>query len=106
MTTTEELNIKKISTIIYSDNTDWDETPCFSEIFEKEGWKYTFIDSDEEGSSFSDEVTWNLTFNVEKNEEEYSIYISGSAIAEISYDRWVDSYGFSWDEEDISINKI
>lgn len=76
----------------------------FCEEFTKNGFKFEIIAEDSEHFGYN--VSWYNMFKVKKDNKEYSIYISGEAIAEISYDRWVDTYGYTFNENSISIEEI
>ena len=76
----------------------------FEEEFLKNGFEFEIIDSDENRED--EEVFWNILFNVKKDNKEFSINISGTAIAEISYEKWVNSYFYSFEEKDVNIKEI
>lgn len=63
-------------------------------------------DGEEDIGSFSTDVTWYRSLEVTFNDKRYRVYMSGTAIAEISYDRWCSSFGYSIDEDSVSINEI
>ena len=49
-------------------------------------------------------ITWTNRYTFDFEKKKYSLYVYGTAIAEISYDRWVDSFGYnisSWDLDEI-----
>ncbi len=62
------------------------------------------IDSDEnrEGK----DVFWNVFFNIKKENKEFLISIFGTAIAEISYEKWIKTYSYTFDESNVNINEI
>ena len=60
------------------------------------------LDSDEDREC--DSVTWNDKYSFEYKNEKYNLYVFGTAIAEISYERWIDTFGYVL--EDWDLNKI
>jgi len=72
------------------DDVDLDEAEL-NMVFTKAGYKYNPIDSDEDKTDHSTNVNWWETFTVEKDNQFCTVSISGTAIANISYDRWTDS---------------
>jgi len=70
------------------------------------GYKFDNIDINEELEPYSDNISWDCTFEVTniRANKNYSITLSGTAFAEISYERWVGSFGH--DIEDYSIKEI
>lgn len=65
------------------------------ETFKKEGFIIEEIDSDEELESYSTNVNWNTIYYVEKDGKAFNVIVSGTAIAEISYERWTETFGYS-----------
>ena len=70
----------------------------------KAGFSYSEISSDEELESFSTTVNWDRTCNIKKDNESFIVYLSGTAIAEISYERWTETFGHNIDY--FSIRKV
>ena len=60
----------------------------------------TEIEPNEEIQDFSTDVYWDSSFEVTKNDVTIKVYVSGAAIAEISYDNWCTTFGH--DIEDFS----
>jgi len=56
---------------------------------------------DDESSS----VSWNSSFTFTFKNKKYSLYVSGTAIAEISYERWCTTYGYNIDDWDLDFSK-
>jgi len=50
-----------------------------------------------------DSVTWNDRYLFNYKNKKYSLYVSGTAIAEISYERWVDTFGYNLTDWDLDI---
>ena len=72
---------------------------------ETKGYKIiSELDPEESIGSFSTDVDWDGNMIVEKDSKQFNIYFSGTAIGDISYDRWVDSYGH--DICDFEVNPI
>jgi len=67
-------------------------------------WKTNDLDTEDELESYSTSVNWDGSIEVSKNNEKYKVNLSGSAIAEISYDRWTDTYGYVITDFSISKN--
>ena len=76
----------------------------FEEEFLKNNFEFEMVDSDEnrDGSS----VFWNVFFNVKKDNKEFLISIFGTAIAEESYEKWVDTYFYTFDETNVNIEEV
>jgi hypothetical protein len=66
-------------------------------------WKIEY-EIDEDIIEFSDKVEWESKICIETPNFICEVYIEGTATAEISYERWVDTYNY-W-LNDYSINKI
>jgi len=97
--------IREIREIICLDITDWDEIPDFTETFQNKGFKVNEGYLDEDRIEFSTDISWYKQFSLVKDNISYSVYLNGSAIAEISYDRWVDSFAYNIEEIEISLTK-
>lgn len=76
----------------------------FEEEFLKNNFEFEMIDSDEDRDGSS--VFWNVFFNVKKDNKEFLISISGTAIAEESYEKWVDTYFYTFDETNVNIEEV
>jgi len=70
--------------------------------FIKDGFilSITEIEPNEEIQEYSTNVDWDSSFEVTKNDVTIKIFVSGTGIAEISYDRWTETFGH--DIEDFS----
>lgn len=88
----------KIESIINSFNIDTEE---LSEILKTNG----FTDIKEiEGAEDRecDSVSWDNSYLFDFDSKKYSLYTSGTAIAEVSYERWVDTFGYTLDYWSVS----
>ena len=75
-------------------------------LLEIQGYKVISpLETDEEIGSFSTDVDWDGKIIVEKDYKQFNIILSGTAIGEISYDRWVDSYGYDIDDFNVCQTK-
>jgi hypothetical protein len=98
---TNVINLEKELTAIL-DNVIYD---YIEEDLKGNGWEITKdINPEESIESFSSNVDWGCFFEVKKEDTIFSVYLSGRAIADISYERWVDTYGY--EIEDFSTNII
>ena len=93
-------NIDKIEEILEN---------CSFETIENDFRKNGFecveeIETEDEIEGFSTTVDWSSSFEVSKDSEKFLIYVSGKAIAEISYERWTETYGYYIDYH--SVEKI
>ena len=61
------------------------------------------IDTEDEIESYSTTVNWYANFNVSKDNKIYKIYLTGSAIAEISYERWTETYGYEITDYNVNL---
>ena len=60
----------------------------------------TEIEIDEEIQEYSTDVDWDSSFEATKNDVTVKVFVSGAAIAEISYGNWCTTFGH--DIEDFS----
>jgi len=63
------------------------------------------IETEDDCGDYSTDVTWECNFVISKNDKEFKIYLTGTAIAEISYERWVDTFGYVIDDFNIEESK-
>jgi len=71
---------------------DYDD---YDRILESNGFEIISDDINESISPYSTDVEWESTIIVKKDSETYSIILEGTAIAEISYERWTETYGYT-----------
>jgi hypothetical protein len=45
--------------------------------------------------SYSTNVNWEFSAEFEKDSEIFNMFLYGEAMADISYDRWVDTFGYT-----------
>lgn len=101
----DTINENIIKDVIFNNSNDYDSIPEFYDEFTKLGFIYESIDLDQEIQSHSTDVNWYNRFKVIKDNQEYYVSINGTAIADISYERWVGTYGFVIDDESFYIDK-
>jgi len=71
------------------------------EAFTSKGFDYKELDTGEDNDSFSTNVNWNLSLEVQKDSKKFKVYLSGTASANISYDRWTTTDCYVIDYSDI-----
>ena len=49
-----------------------------------------------------DKVSWDSSVSFTYKNKDYILYLSGTAIAEISYERWTETFGYVLDDWDLS----
>jgi hypothetical protein len=77
---------------ILDEISSFDDSEDLSYILKEKGWNViSEIDIKEDIRDFSTTVDFETTFEVEKNNEKFIVYISGEGAANISYDRWIDT---------------
>ena len=74
------------------DNNDIDD---FGKLMEENGYTLKHIDSDEDREFASTNVTWYDLYEATKDGETFKVRFEGNAIAEISYERWVATFGYN-----------
>jgi len=84
----EVINVTTINKII--ENYDYDYNICISKL-ESLG-KLKEINHDESIIEFSIDVEWESNYELEIDGDTFEIHFDGVATAEISYDRWVNSF--------------
>jgi hypothetical protein len=61
------------------------------------------IDTNDDITEYSTDVYWDSNFIVEKNGVSIDINVSGSAIAEISYGRWTETFGYGIEDFNVAV---
>jgi len=69
----------------------------------KNGWFCPDIETDEGIEDHSTKVEWCSRFEVSKYQTTFYVLLEGSAIAEISYERWTETYGYVLEDFDIEL---
>jgi len=96
--------IDEISMVLENFTIEDDYEYCLSTEFKGLGYKFTSMDSDEDSSCHSDTCSWYILFMLEKDGVTFSVSVNGDAIKEVSYERWVSTYGYTID--DFSVTKL
>lgn len=101
----ENLENKEIENIknIIDTSDDLFESFEYMLLFEKNGYKYIEGVSDEDKEDNGTNVTWYINFKIEKDEKIYNVKVSGSAIAEYSYGRWIENSCYSVDDVEVEL---
>lgn len=87
----DDTNIKELESIFEYVDMDDDCDVSEDELTERGVTIVNTLDSDESIASFSTDVSWYKTYVVSYKDKKYRVHLSGEAMADISYDRWVDT---------------
>ena len=72
-----------------------------ADTFRSNGFEVDEGEVDEGIESFSTNVSWSQNINLKKDNRSFTVYLSGSASANISYDRWTTTDCYSLDTYDV-----
>ena len=72
----------------------------FADEIKSRNWKIEY-DIEEDMRDFSNKVDWETKMYIESDSFLCEVYVEGTATAEISYERWVDTYNYWMNEYNI-----